>query len=142
MNDLTPPVKPTASKSVSGEKVDAAPKAAKVAKVPKEPKPPKEPKEPKIAKPRGQYGYHVDSVIEINKTKEITYKGQRKEWFEILKGYDGKKVSEFNAATKGKVNGKGTAQTPSGWLRFFALDSTVKLHPPVVGTPAPVAPAA
>jgi hypothetical protein len=110
--DLTPPTK------------EKAPKAAKVPKAPKvvDPNAP-----PKVAKPRGNYGYHVDATIEVVKDKEVKYRGQRLDWFEIVKKYDGKKVKEFNEATSGRTNGKGTVQTPSGWLRFYVLDGSVRL---------------
>lgn len=127
--DLTPPTKVKADKATKAD--------AKATATPKEPKAPKAPKE---AKPRGSYGYHPDAVVEIVKDKENKYRGQRADWFALLKGFDGKKVSEFNEAAKGRVNGKGTAQTPSGWLRFYVLDGTVKLIPPAV-TQAPTAPA-
>lgn len=132
MNEKTAPSLTPPTKGKVSDIKDAKPKATK------EPKVPKEPKAPKVAKPRGNYGYHVDAKIEINKEKEITYKGQRKEWFDLLAGFDGKTVKEFNEATKGRKNNKGTPHSPSGWLRFFALDSAVKLQaPPPVATPTP-----
>lgn len=113
--DLTPPTK-TKEKAV---------KAAK------EPKPPKEAKAPKEKKVRatGKYGYGPNSKIEIVKEKENKYRGQRLAWFDLLKTFDGKLVVEFNTAAKGRLNGKGKEQNPSGWLRFYALDGSVKLHP-------------
>lgn len=123
--DLTPPTK--AAKT---------PKEPKAAAAPKEPKAPKVPKEPKVAKARGNYGYHTDATIELVPEKETKYRGQRAEWFEEVKKFNGKKVKEFNEALAGKTNGKGTVQTPSGWLRFYVLDGSVKL------TGAPVAEAA
>lgn len=118
IDDLTPPTK--------------APKAAK-AKAPKAAKEPKAPKEPKVKVergPRGNYGYHKEATIEIVPEKETKYRGQRQEWFDILKTFDGQKVSAFNEATTGRTNGKGTVQTPSGWLRFYVLDGSVRLIPP------------
>lgn len=116
--DLTPPTK--AAK---------APKEPKAAKEPKAPKAPKDPNAPKVSKARGNYGYSPNATIELVADKETKYRGQRAEWFEIVKSYAGKKVSEFNEATKGRTNGKGTVQTPSGWLRFYVLDGSVKLIP-------------
>jgi hypothetical protein len=130
IDNLTPPVK--AHGTVTTPKPAKEPKPPKEPKAAKEPKPPKE---PKMAKPRGIYGYHLDSVIEVIKGKEATYKGQRGAAFAVVKDHDGKKVSDFNAAMKGRTNGKGTVQIPSGWLRFFALDDSIRLHPPTPVSP-------
>jgi hypothetical protein len=116
--DLTPPTK--AAK---------APKEPKAAKAPKEPKAAKAPKEPKARPVRGSYGLHPQSVISLT-AKENTYRGQRADWFSIMKSCDGKTVAEFDEAAKGRVNGKGTPQAPNGWLRFYVLDGTVVLTPP------------
>ena len=126
--DLTPPTK--AAK---------APKDPKAAVAPKEPKAPKAPKE---AKPRGNYGYSVNATIEIVKDKELKLRGQRQEWYDILKTFDGKKVSEFNAACEGRTNGKGTVQTPSGWLRFYVLNGYARLIPPAAEAVPAAAPTA
>lgn len=115
--DLTPPTKEA--------KAAKAPKAPKVPKIVDPNAPPKE------AKPRGNYGYSVDATIEIVKEKETKYRGQRQDWFDLLKKYDGKKVKDFNEAAANRTNGKGTVQTPSGWLRFYVLDGSVKLIAPV-----------
>jgi hypothetical protein len=123
--DLTPPTKAAA--------------AAKAPKEPKAAKEPKAPKEKKEAKPRGNYGYSVNATIRIVPDKEVKYRGQRADWFAKVKEFDGKKVSEFNEAMKGRTNGKGTVQTPSGWLRFYVLDGSVKLEG---GAPAEAAAAA
>jgi hypothetical protein len=129
--DLTPPTK--------AAKAPKEPKAAAngEAKPAKEPKAPKAPKE---AKPRGNYGYSVNATIQIVPDKETKYRGQRADWFQLVKQFDGKKVSEFNTAAAGRTNGKGTAQTPSGWLRFYVLDGSVRLIPPAAeATPATAA---
>jgi hypothetical protein len=117
---LTPPVKqPKASEAKASEAKAKAPKEAKA----------KAPKEPKVKRP---YKYSRDAIIRLVPDKEIKYRGQRAEWFEIVKAHDGKKVSEFNEAAKGRTNGKGVVQTPSGWLRFYVIDGAVTLELPAV----------
>lgn len=129
--DLTPPVKPNRA-------VPKAPKAPKEA-VAKEPK---TPKTPKAAKPKGNYGYHPDATIHIVEGEGANYRGQRADWFEILKQYDGRLVKEFTEANKGRVNGKGTIQPPAGWLRFYVLDGSITLSggPKAVEAPAEAEP--
>lgn len=118
---LTPPVKQPKTSEAKAK----APKEAKA-------KAPKAPKEPKVKRP---YKYSRDAIIRLVPDKEIKYRGQRAEWFEIVKAHDGKKVSEFNEAAKGRTNGKGVVQTPSGWLRFYVIDGAVTLELPAVAEP-------
>jgi hypothetical protein len=120
--DLTPPTK------------EKAPKAAKAPKVPKVVDPNAPPKE---TAPRGSYGYHLDAKIQVV-DKVVTVKGQRLEWLNRIKGYEGKTVREFRDGCVGITNGKGTVQTPSGWLRSAVLRGYITLStPPVVAAPAP-----
>jgi hypothetical protein len=119
------------------------------AKTPKEPKAPKAPKAPKdpnaVSAPRGSYGYHLEAKIQVVPDKAVTVKGQRLEWLNRIKAYEGKTVREFRDGNQGVTNGKGTVQTPSGWLRsavlrgYITLDtSSIPVAAPVVEAPAEV----
>lgn len=116
--DLTPP-----SKKVKTPKEPTAPKEPKVAKEPKEPKEPKGPRAP-----RADYGFSPDSTILIVKDKENKYRGQRKDWYDSLVAFDGKKVGEWLESRKDQKD------PPRGWLRFFVQDKSVELSKP--DTPA------
>lgn len=110
--DLTPPSKKSAK----------APKEPKAAAEPKEPKAPKEPKGPRA--PRTDYGFAADATIVIVKDKENKYRGQRKEWYDSLVAFDGKKVSEWLESRKDQKD------PPRGWLRFYVQDKSVELTKP------------
>lgn len=122
------PVPPTKTKVASPQPPSAAPtppKAEKVAKAPKDPN------APKVARgPRKNYGYHLDSKIELT-SKEHTFRGQRLEWFEALKAANGKTVKDFLEATKDKKD------PGRGWLRFFVQEEAVILHAPPASPAAP-----
>lgn len=123
--DLTPPTKEA--------------KAAKADK-PKKEKAPKAPKDPNaVSAPRGSYGYHLDAKIRAVPDKAVTVKGQRLEWLNRIKGYEGKTVREFRDGCVGITNGKGTVQTPSGWLRSAVLRGYITLDSSHLPAAAPVA---
>lgn len=132
--DLTPPTK-----------------AAKAAKAPKEAKPAKEPKAPKevvldaegnpvktARGPKKDYGYSKNALIKLT-DKANTYRGQRKEWYDRAKAFEGKTCAEFEAAHKGIPNNQGTIQQPRGWLHGLIRRGSVVLVP---GAPEAEAPKA
>jgi len=88
--------------------------------------------------PRQDYGYRKGATISIT-DKEVKYHGQRLEWFETLKSFNGQPVEAWEASQKGVVNNKGTAQSPRGWLRFFVLDGSVVLNAPAEAAEAAAA---
>lgn len=92
-------------------------KAEKKAKAPKAEKPEGEKKE---RAPRQNYGFHPEAVIAITE-KEGKFRGQRAEWYEVLKGCNGKKVADFLEAAKDKKD------PPRGWLRFFVQEGFATL---------------
>jgi len=102
--NLTPPNK-------KAEKPAKAPKAASGEK--------------KERAPRKDYGFHADSVIRLT-DKEVKYRGQRKDYYELLTRFNGKKVSEFLDAAKDRKD------PPRGWLRFFVDDGAATLSKPAV----------
>lgn len=121
--DLTPPAKP--SKAEKAPKAPKAPKAEKVAKSEADPNAPK-----KERGPRQDYGFAKDAVIRITTDSEKPkgYRGQRKEWYDLLVAHDGKTVQEFLDAAKDRKD------PPRGWLRFYVQDGAASLEKPVVAT--------
>ena len=107
--DLNPPTKAPKTEKVKKEK---APKAEASG-------------EKKERAPRKNYGYHLDAKISMT-DKENKYRGQRKEWFDILSSQNGKTVKDFLTACEGRKD------PPRGWLRFFVDDGAVTLTPPAV----------
>jgi hypothetical protein len=105
---------------------EAPVKAVKVPKEPKAKKEPKAPRDPNAAKNM----MNRDATIRVDLTKEVKYRGQRLEWFERVKAFDGKTVKEFSEGNKGIANGKGTVQAPGGWLSFYVRDKSVILENP------------
>jgi hypothetical protein len=94
----------------------------------------KAPKAPKVAKPAGEkkdraprkdYGFHADSVIRLT-DKEVKYRGQRKDYYDLLKAANGKKVAQFLESAKDRKD------PPRGWLRFFVEDGAATLDKPAV----------
>ena len=45
---------------------------------------------------------------------DLTFKGQRGEWFALVAKHNGKSVADFNAAAAGRKD------PPGPWLRWFA----------------------
>jgi hypothetical protein len=124
----TPPVKTKAGPPTPPKEVPKPPeKAAKAPKAPKDPNAP-----PKVRGPRKDYGYSLDSKIEVT-NKEQTFRGQRLEWYEALKAANGKTVKDFLDATKDKKD------PGRGWLRFFVQEEAVILHAPPAPPAAPAA---
>lgn len=117
--DLTPPTK--AAK---------APKAPKAEKAPKAPADPNAPKKERA--PRTDYGFAKDATITVVPEKGATYRGQRKEWFELLSQFNGKSVNEFFEAAKAA----GKKDPPRGWLRFYVQDGAATLTAAPVAAPA------
>lgn len=114
--DLTPPTAkpPKTMAEFKGEKKEKKVKAEKPEKDPNAP--------PKPRAPRVDYGYSPDAIIVLVEGKDGDYRGHRKDWYETLKAFAGKKVSEWVAATK-----KEDGDPPRGWLRFFVQDGSVTL---------------
>ena len=129
--DLTPPTKkappPPTQKAGDG----SAPSKPKAEKAPVDPNAPKKPRQP-----RADYGFTPDSTIHIVKDKDNKYRGQRLEWFNKIKEFEGKKVSEFMTKYEGNKNSKGANEPPRGWIRFFVQDGTVTLTKSVAANPA------
>lgn len=110
-------------------------KTTKEPKAKKEPKPKKE----KVAREPGtpKNMMNRNAIIRVDATKEVKYRGQRLEWFDRVKQFEGKTVADFSAANKGIANGKGTVQAPGGWLSFYVRDKSVILeNPPAEAPPA------
>ena len=127
--DLTPPTK-------------KAKKAAAEPKAPAEPKPVELDAEGNPVKktrgPRKEYGYHKDAIIQFTE-KANTYRGQRKEWYDRVKAFEGKTCAEFEAANKGIPNNQGTIQAPRGWLHGLIRRGSVVLLPPAAPPEPPPA---
>lgn len=120
--DLTPPTK--AAKAPKAEKIEKAPKAEKA------PADPNAPKKERAA--RQDYGFAKDAVIKVDHATEAKYRGQRKEWFDILVANDGKTVEAFMTAAADRKTKSGKADPPRGWLRFFVTDGAATLSAPSV----------
>jgi hypothetical protein len=141
--DLTPPTgKAPKSKALAGGSPDSptttAPKEAKAEKAPKtpkEPKPPVDPNAPKAPRAaRQDYGYRPDAMITITTEKDTSkLRGQRKEWYDKVVAFNGKKVQEFADANK-----ENPKDPPRGWVRFFAQEGFISLSGGTV--PAPKVP--
>ena len=125
--DLTPPTKKIPPKMAT---TGAGNGPAKAEAKPKTPVDPNAPKKPRAA--RADYGFSPDSTIVIVKDKDNKYRGQRLDWFNKIKTFEGKKVSEFMTKFEKSQTAKGTADPPRGWVRFFVQDGTVTLTKPVV----------
>jgi hypothetical protein len=81
--------------------------------------------EAKTRAPRKDYGFSPEAVIAIVADKEIKFRGQRLDWHEKVKAFNGKTAGEFLEKNKGK-------DSPRGWLRFFAAEGYVTLTAPKV----------
>lgn len=69
-------------------------------------------------------------VIKLLK-KDTKYRGAREAWYNRLKEFDGKTEAEFLANTKESPPAhtrNGTAENPSGWVRFFVRQGVMSLH--------------
>lgn len=128
--DLTPPTKTKAPKADK-------PKKEKVAKEVTAAAAPNGEKKPRA--PRADYGFTPNSTIGIVTGKDHSYRGQRLEWFNRVKEFDGKAAEEFMKANDNRTTPKGTEDPPRGWLRFFVQDGTVALSKPVVAEQAQAA---
>lgn len=56
------------------------------------------------------------------------YRGAREAWYKVLQEYDGKTAAQFLEATAKKapsLTKRGTAEKPTGWLRFFQRQGVV-----------------
>lgn len=91
---------------------------------------PKAPKEPKAAKPVGEkkeraprkdYGFSAEATIRLT-DKEVKYRGQRADYYGLLKAANGKKVQVFLDSAKDRKD------PPRGWLRFFVEDGACTLE--------------
>lgn len=63
--------------------------------------------------------------------KETKYRGARDAWFQRLVEFDGKTESEFIESTKAKppaLTKNGTAENPSGWVRYFVRTGVMSLQ--------------
>lgn len=63
--------------------------------------------------------------------KDTKYRGAREAWFNRLQEFDGKTEEEFLASTKEKppaLTKNGTAENPTGWVRFFVRAGVLSLH--------------
>lgn len=105
---LTPPTK-------NADKAAKAGKPAKEAKATNG--------EKKDRAPRKDYGFSPDSTIRLT-DKDVKYRGQRKDYHDLLAKFNGKKVSEFLEAAKDRKD------PPRGWLRFFVEDGAATLSKP------------
>lgn len=128
MNPLTPPaVKTKTDKPLTpptvGEKAEKPVKAPKV-KVEADPNAPK-----KERSPRKDYGYSKESIIKVLKP-EASFRGQRGEWFDRIKQYDGKTCGEFCAAFDKIPNKQGKLYAPSGNLRGAARRGVIEMVRP------------
>lgn len=99
------------------------PKAVPNAQAPTPKTKAKEDGEKRPRAPRREYGYNVNSIIRINKDKEVKLKGKRADYYKLLLACDGKTVNEFEAQAP-------KDEAPRGWLRFFATEGFCKLEPP------------
>lgn len=116
--DMVPP---------TGEKPEKAPKAPKAAKTPKA-ETSEATGEKKERAPRQDYNYFPGAVIELVKDADtVKFSGQRLEWWERVKKFEGKTCQEFCDANKGITNAKGNPEPPRGWLRAFAQQEVIKL---------------
>lgn len=62
---------------------------------------------------------------------DAKYRGFREQWYNVLKEHDGKTEAEFLEATKAKppaLTRNGTAENPSGWMRFFIREGVASLQ--------------
>ncbi len=86
----------------------------------------------KERKPRKDYGYSKESKIEVLTRAEDAkpYHGQRVDWYESVKKFDGKTCNQFVESRKGIKSAKGVVQNAASWLRFFVEDGAIKLHRP------------
>jgi hypothetical protein len=125
-SDTGAPGKPIQPPTV-GDKPEKAPKVAKE----KAPVDPNAPKKERAAKK--DYGYSKASIIKVLKP-DASFKGQRGEWFQRIKDYDGKTCGEFCAAFDKVPNNKGKFYAPSGNLRGAARRGTIEMIRPA--TPA------
>lgn len=101
---LTPPNKASAPKAAKPDK----PKAANGG-------------EKKERAPRKDYGFSPDAVIRLT-DKEVKYRGQRADYYGLVKAANGKKVQVFLDSAKDRKD------PPRGWLRFFVEDGAVTLE--------------
>jgi hypothetical protein len=124
---LTPPATKTKNDNVvvpPGQKAAKPEKAPKVAKAPADPNAPK-----KERAPKKDYGYSKASIIRVLKP-ESSFRGQRGEWFERIKQFDGKTCGEFCDAFDKIPNGKGKFYAPSGNLRGAARRGVIEMVRP------------
>jgi hypothetical protein len=122
--NLNPPAVKTKNDSAVKAPKEEKVKAPKVAK---EPADPNAPKKERAAKK--DYGYSKDSIIHVLKP-EASFRGQRGEWFERIKAFDGKTCGEFCAANDKVPNGKGKFYAPSGNLRGAARRGVIEMVRP------------
>lgn len=128
---LVPPAVKTKNDNAAPKAV--VPPGAKAEKAPKVAKPPKvvDPNAPKKERaPKNDYGYSKKSTIHVVADKEHKFRGQRLEWFDRVKQYDGKTCEEFSEAFKDIPNNKGVLYAPSGWIRFYVREGFVTLTRP------------
>lgn len=87
------------------------------------------PKKPRAA--RKEYGYLPGATIKLT-DGEKTYKGQRKERYELLQKFDGRTVDDFAVAYAKKWQDQ-----PRGWLRFFVENEACTLSGGKAAEPKP-----
>jgi hypothetical protein len=125
--NLNPPAVKT--KSDNAVIPPGAEKPVKVPKVKVE-KAPADPNEPKKERaPKKDYGYSKASIIKVLKP-DASFKGQRGEWFQRIKQFDGKTCGEFCVAFDKIPNNKGKFYAPSGNLRGAARRGTIEMIRP------------
>jgi hypothetical protein len=121
---------PPATKTKTDAPKAVTPPGEKVAKVKAE-KAPVDPNAPKKERaPKNDYGYSKNSIIHIVAGKDTKFKGQRLEWWDRVKPFDGKTCDDFSKAHDKIPNGKGKFYAPSGWLRFYAREGFLTLERP------------
>jgi len=128
-NPLTPPaVKTKTDKPLTPPAVGEKPVKAPKVKAEKAPDDPNAPKKERAA--RKDYGYSKDSIIRVLKS-EAAFRGQRGEWFDRMKQFDGKTCGEFCAAFDKIPNKQGKFYAPSGNLRGAARRGVIEMVRPV-----------
>jgi hypothetical protein len=135
--DLTPPTK---AKKAAAAKAPAEPTGSTVLPKAGEGVPSVDGNVPakKPRAPRTDYGYSPEAVIAVVEGKDHGYRGQRLEWFNRVKEFNGKTAGEFLKANDNRTTPKGSEDPPRGWLRFFVQDGSVTLSggKPAAATPA------
>lgn len=68
--------------------------------------------------------------IKILETPEYKKGTARAKWFASIKGFNGKNVEDFVAATTKKppvLTKSGEGEAPNGWVRYFEREEVIQL---------------